>query len=522
MTWFVACVNTHHTLCNRMSTTDYLPSRVLDLGSGDPADPIVLRETSGQVGRYACLSHSWGGCQPLQTTKETIEEHKKGILWDTLPKTFQHAVAYARRLTMQYLWIDSLCIIQNDAEDWMINAAQMANIYRNASITLSAAASKGPYDGFYTKIQSQHIAVELPLIAQDAREPKIYARTPLPHMRSDHPLLGRGWVLQERLLSPRVLHFGTFELIWECMENRDCECGQVPNRIFWYDTKSKYHPEILSALPARFAAHAWRKLAEDFSKLKLTYRMDVLPAISGAAKILKQSLEGKGIQATYIAGMWDCWFIEDCLWSASLSSSEISARPSEWQAPTFSWMSVACGQAGYAMYKALGLFESASGNHQGGDHIDPKILTIHALLKDFSCALKSADETGPIKSASVVLSGPLLKSTFDHDELVIHGQAHSFYPEFDPDYDFSLPGEHHVATGSNLVCLQLVSLKAPSANPVHQYLWCLVLRSIEVNAGEECVYERVGLLRYREDTSSPVEDWFKLGFVEEGAVVRII
>jgi hypothetical protein len=505
-----------------MSTTDYLPLRVLDLGSGGPGGTIVLRETSNEVGRYACLSHSWGGFQPLQTTRETLEEHKKGILWDTLPRTFQDAAVYARRLTIQYLWIDSLCIIQHDEKDWMIHSGQMANIYRNAAITLSAAASRGPNDGFYAKSQPKYIAVEVPRPSQDIEGPRFFARTPLPHMSSDHPLLARGWVLQERLLSPRVLHFGTFELIWECMEKRDCECGQVPSKLFWYDTKSKYHPDILAALPSRFAAHAWRRLAEDFSKMRLTYRTDVLPAVAGAAKIIKLSLEGKGIQATYLAGMWDCWFIEDSLWSMSLSSTEHFSRPSEWQAPTFSWMSTACGQGGHVVYSALGLFESASGTRTGEDHIDTELMTTYASLKEFSYALKSVDNTGPITSASVILSGPLLMATFAHDDLTVHGQAYSFYPDFRPDYDFSIPGSHYIEAGSKLACLQLISLKAPSKNPIHQYLWCLVLKFIESGVGGVDVYERIGLLRYREDVTKSVQEWFKPGFVQQDAVVKII
>ena len=87
------------------------------------------------------------------------------------------------------------------------------------------------------------------------------------------------------------------------MEKRDCECGSVPSKLFWFDDKSRFHPDILLAFPSLHTAGAWRKLAEDFSKLKLTVWTDALPAVSGAAKNFAQSLKKKGFQATYLAGM---------------------------------------------------------------------------------------------------------------------------------------------------------------------------------------------------------------------------
>ncbi|KAF2688490.1 HET-domain-containing protein, partial [Lentithecium fluviatile CBS 122367] len=289
-----------------------LPHRILDLGV-DETSPIVLKETvEGEREQYACLSHSWGGHQPLQTTTATLEERKKGIQWKDLPRTFQDAVSFTRRLNLRYIWIDSLCIIQDDGDDWAAESALMADIYRNATITVSAAASKGPHDGLFVSTQPQHQGTKLtPVFVEPPN--------PLPSFYTH-----RGWVLQERLLSPRVIHFGTYELVWECMQASNCECDR------------NFHPAALSNLPLPFTANAWRKVVQDFCGLTLTYAKDAFPAVSGSAKIVKQSLEERGVEAKYIAGMWDCWFVEDCLWSVTAPA----VRPDEWRAPTFSWASV--------------------------------------------------------------------------------------------------------------------------------------------------------------------------------------
>ncbi|KAF2787240.1 HET-domain-containing protein [Melanomma pulvis-pyrius CBS 109.77] len=516
-TWFLSCLNTHRGFCSTMYTNRLLPYRILDLGSGGLTGKIMLRETQSQIGKYACLSHCWGGHQPLQTTIETLEQHKEEIGWDALPKTFQDAVTYTRRLTLQYLWIDSLCIIQDDIDDWNTQAAQMAEIYRNGIITLSAAASKGPDDGLFVMTRSKHIAVEVPLPSNATGGPKFFTRYPIPHSAGDHPLLTRGWVLQERLLSPRVLHFGAFEMIWECMQSYKCECGASKNTNSWLDWKTKFHPDMLADCPPKFAAESWHNLVKDFSGLNLSQMKDVLPAVSGAAKIIQQKLQSTGLKATYIAGMWYCWFIEDCLWNVS---SPTGSRPEEWQGPTFSWASIACIKD--ISYAAHSIFELRF--LPEGEFSVRNCPTLHASIKEHSCELKGADETGQVASASVLLSGPLMKATLDQDDLIIHGQVRYFNSQFWPDYDFSIPGDYQIENGSTLWCLKILSVKQPLKDPIVQDMWFLILRQVGVDGSGQRVFERVGLLKYRDgyDVKLPVREWFDPKHVEEDATVKII
>lgn len=89
--WIKECTGSHETTCLGISETS-LPTRVLDIGR-TPHD-IRLVETNGSVGKYTCLSHCWGGKQPLTTTKDNFRQHLASIPWDMIPKTFQDAIMF--------------------------------------------------------------------------------------------------------------------------------------------------------------------------------------------------------------------------------------------------------------------------------------------------------------------------------------------------------------------------------------------------------------------------------------------
>jgi hypothetical protein len=95
----------------------------------------------GGKGQYAALSHCWGGSQPLRTLTENLDDMKTGIEWICLPNTFQDGITVACRLKILYIWIDSLCIIQDSKEDWEIESSKMWAYYNNAYITISASSS---------------------------------------------------------------------------------------------------------------------------------------------------------------------------------------------------------------------------------------------------------------------------------------------------------------------------------------------------------------------------------------------
>ncbi|PQE31530.1 het domain-containing protein [Rutstroemia sp. NJR-2017a WRK4] len=118
-----------------------LPTRVIDIGRSDFNGPAKLITTHGIKAYYTALSHFWGSLQPLTTTLDTLQEREQGLRVQSLPKTFSDAIEVTRRLEIQYIWIHSLCIVQNDPLDWQAEAAQMTTVYQNAYLTLSATAA---------------------------------------------------------------------------------------------------------------------------------------------------------------------------------------------------------------------------------------------------------------------------------------------------------------------------------------------------------------------------------------------
>lgn len=146
-----ACDSKHD--CLLSGGTSLLPTRVLDICHKSPdTNSVRLLASEGQTGRYACLSHCWGNPALMtKTTTKSIDAHPQGIHLSDLPRTFHDAIDVARRLEIEYLGIDSLCIIQDDSRDWDIQASRMADIYENAYVTIAATSSGDGNGGCYRR-----------------------------------------------------------------------------------------------------------------------------------------------------------------------------------------------------------------------------------------------------------------------------------------------------------------------------------------------------------------------------------
>lgn len=210
---------------------------------GDHAEqPIALLLGQGGKERYITLSHCWGNQRIITTTSATIEDRKRNIPWESLSKTFQDAVFIARKLRILLLWIDSLCIIQDDNEDWEVESGKLGSIYENSYLTISAAASAhGNHVGCLNlrretvtsnKIRRHHqdgqqITVRVRKVPWDRHQAITFTTL---QSTACEPLLARAWAFQERLLSTRIIHYTSSELIWECKTVLACECTRIrPN-----------------------------------------------------------------------------------------------------------------------------------------------------------------------------------------------------------------------------------------------------------------------------------------------------
>lgn len=374
--WIQTCL-TDHVLCG-VDEPSPLPTRVLDLGEDVEAEPaqIKLLEAPGQKERYISLSHSWGGQQPLTTTTATVNDRKAGIAYSQLPKTFQDAVRITRRLGIRYLWIDSLCIIQDSTEDWQIEASRMASVYRNSWLTVSATHSSSPTSGCFNHGQSidvqtpdeddDTLAVLFPAATKLRQDLRLSLRFAISHAEfgllsrprdnKPFPLLNRGWVYQERLLAPRVLHFGPQELFWECMQDLDCECGTLK----WSDAEKmgRYMNRNTSGeLPPKISHYAalhiggkrnlddtkrkqkllsrWQDMVQEYTQRGLTFSTDRLPAFSGVAAEMMEALEMR-----YRAGLWEETLPMGLLWERDNVMEMAKPRQDPQPAPSWSWAAV--------------------------------------------------------------------------------------------------------------------------------------------------------------------------------------
>ncbi|KAK4217265.1 HET-domain-containing protein [Rhypophila decipiens] len=229
-----------HSFCQaerKIGNTSFFPKRILRLDA-TASDQVTVQLVEEELpgGRYAALSHCWGTSLKCTTTTANLSSHKERVPWKEMPLTFQEAILFCLRLGICYLWIDALCILQDDQSDWQIQSAQMADIYQRSYVTLSATGSKSGSAGCFPKPSlppERQIEVQGPggqSYCVMVRSKIVHWANPLPNPSRDiFPLLLRGWAFQERILTPRVLRFCKSELVWECNEEVICECGSLPS-----------------------------------------------------------------------------------------------------------------------------------------------------------------------------------------------------------------------------------------------------------------------------------------------------
>jgi hypothetical protein len=308
-----------------------LPNRLIDVGEiGSPNVRLVntfLETDSGRPGlltaRYATLSHRWGNTDMSQTTSENLVDHYRRIRLSSLTPNFQDAINLMRKLGERYIWIDALCIIQNNEEEWVSEGMKMGDIYENAHFTI-AIHNNSPEEGFMDVASLRRFSHW-----NWEREAAFDSDV------NESPLSVRGWVLQERLLSNRIAHFTKGGLYWE-HENGVCAAGS--HSIFYSTTaqlvqRKLSRPSIPRAdVSLQGSPWSWFDAVERYSCCQLTREEDKLVAISGLAKRLQDfSL------VDYLAGLWADEIVPGLLWRRRDARL---LRPTVDRAGSWSWASL--------------------------------------------------------------------------------------------------------------------------------------------------------------------------------------
>jgi hypothetical protein len=307
-------------------------------------DPWLYEIESGKdVPPYMTLSHCWGGSTPLKLTQDSLESHKKGILFHMLSKTFREAIMVVRRLKFNYLWIDSLCIIQNSTEDWQRESQFMGDIYRNSICTIAATASKDGDGGlFRVRNPLRNQRCEIWANEQHGIYIEIQDRVPLERYRrevSGGPLNNRAWTLQERYLSPRVLHFASGAIYWDCRKAHVCDYGKTIEdelSISLGFGDGFVRPFRMDDFELRMKGFSdrWQFAIEKYTRMKLTRESDRLIALSGLIKYFEERTNLESC-----VGIWKKQLPEHLLWRLGNALLRPPKRPDN-TIPSWSWASI--------------------------------------------------------------------------------------------------------------------------------------------------------------------------------------
>lgn len=291
--------------------------------------------------QYVALSHCWGTARFLSTTCATLKDRESGIDILDLPANFRDAVIAIRALELRYIWIDSLCIIQDDKDDWRKESQRMANVYSSAHITIVPVSAVSAHDGFLH--QRKHGSCQIRIQPTDSlstfKFDHFYADTSSSVMQTDDIKDSiwdhRGWTFQERLLSKRLLYFTANQLYFECHGSCWMENNTSPNLLRMIGNQpwqgvSTFIAKVYSDSEAAIPDEWYIDWLEQYTQRQLTHACDRLPALEGLASVIGQS-----VSDLYIHGLWAKDLARGLIWR--LKDNRTSQIVADVQTPTWSW-----------------------------------------------------------------------------------------------------------------------------------------------------------------------------------------
>lgn len=492
--WLGDCM-TSHSRCRSIATSLYgdakgvKPGRLLHIEK--PKDqPMRLNLQSTDklenLPPFVALSYCWGGNQTFRCDESTVTEFMIEIPSGNLPATIRDAVTVCEQLGVQYLWVDSLCILQDNEIDKAIEIAKMPYIYGGAVFTIIASRAASVWDGFLnTRVPTPDIipAFQLPWRCD---ENQLGSVTMVDLDMRPAPIDDRGWTFQERLLSNRLLEFGSRQTRCTCRE-RGLSTGY---RDGW---RKESEMDI-----AHTGERAWAKIEDDvhngwqwillrYTERKLTHGTDRPLAISGIAERCKQLVDDE-----YLAGLWKKALQAGLLWA--VLARDRKPRPPSYQGPSWSWLAV-----GSPIFN-LQLNRAEWGPEQSNAEIlsvRPELASAHAPFGATREGSGHLRVRGRLARATYSREDPPgVDSSSDHDITIagVHGRIHAnLYLDCAEDAVDSPGGPNDGAVVAAL------EIQSRSIGP-SWFSFGLVLRPIAVEnppadplAGNIVAYTRIGV-----------------------------
>lgn len=433
----------------------------------------------------------WGGSSSLRTTKSTLAKFSEEILAESIPPTFAEAMQIARSLDIPYIWIDSLCIVQDDLGDWEKEASQMDKIYAGSQLTIAAAQSSDSSKGCFNAPDEDPKNQDVVFRAQigGLRDTTVLARFYESDVRnrvtSRNILSSRAWVLQEQLLSPRFVSCMQPEVHWQCQATHKTESGLS------FGLLDEADGTVMGRFPRRvpqtslWLHRAWEQVVENYTGRHLTYELDRVPAIAGILRHFASALDD-----VPILGLWKSTLARDMAW---LRMSDRRAQPVDPRLPSWTWLSCP-GEA------SLTFFDPQ--NHRAGSTWEGMSTEGHVQLLSWDVQWFGISYTSPVKLAHIRVEGPVLEIGIgpSGEEVIRNPPYFQVFGENLKYVDknkipFRCAGRfdrEEMSVAATYLCLLLLSNSRESkAFEVHEIF--LILKPVDPQ--EEGRYKRVGLAK---------------------------
>ncbi|KAH7070765.1 heterokaryon incompatibility protein-domain-containing protein [Paraphoma chrysanthemicola] len=353
--WLQTCVK-GHIKCGHDSDTSFTPTRLIELREGETWTLKLLQGVE-VCAPYVALSHRWGTEELPRTTSKNIDDRLHQIRLNELTATMRDAIAVTRSLGFRHIWIDALCIVQDSEEDWLREATQMCQVFRNAIVTLAVADAVNHSQGMFRNRRGHFVrpfwtpySLDVPYrerISIDG-EGEFYAFSNVGLVSSERrpkgPLDTRGWILQEQLISPRILYFGDGELFWDCTTISASESSPISSSLLNDENSDETWALKLirknlagsispDTLQQRFA-DIWVHIIMNYSARQLSKQSDRLIALQGIMRPLTALL-----QEDPVAGMWKTQLWRQLIWWVQEKlTSPLGIAVASFPAPTWSWL----------------------------------------------------------------------------------------------------------------------------------------------------------------------------------------
>lgn len=340
-TWAEAC-NRGHPECGNLNWSCTNPTRLLHITSASEVELVDARQDLGLV-RYTALSYCWGSPDDEKTRQGRTTDgnfasrHSRPFPIADLPATIRDAITMTRGCGLDYIWVDSVCIIQENVDDWFTEANRMHEVYANAYFTICASSVDSASAGLFHTRQAWKYGIEPCELATQ----RISLRgSSFKELIEGSTWSSRAWTLQEEYLSPRIMYWTPQKMYWSCSKCFKAEGEPSGARDPPAVSLLSQSSFLVASRSGQDLHERWYDLLESFTKRNLTNPDDKFPAISGIAMRYRRCRPND----EYLAGLWRDTFARDLAWRTPVYLFEVQKPPrSDRIAPSWSWASLPGG-----------------------------------------------------------------------------------------------------------------------------------------------------------------------------------